>query len=159
RDRLGRLGRVSASASIQDASGAVYTVPAGTIRADGRDHPLIASLAPPGRASYPLPLIRLSLAYGLPPHPRKRQLPHAARPRDTLTLVSVAEAASATGRFAAPFARGAALGDWGADGSAPSLARLSGVTISGRNSGAQPPSVAGRQTAEGGQRLSFYPGF
>jgi hypothetical protein len=158
-DRLGRLGRVSATASIQDVSGAVYTVPAGTIPADGRDHPLIASLAPPGQASYPLRLIGLSLTYGLPHYPSKRQLSSAALHRDTLTLASVAEAASATGRFAAPFARGAALGDWGADGSAPSLARLSGVTINGRNAGAQPPSVAGRQTAGGGQRLSFHPGF
>ena len=155
----GRLGRVSATASIQDVSGAVYTVPAGTIPADGRDHPLIASLAPPGRASYPLRLIGLSLTYGLPHYPSKRQLTSTALHRDTLTLASVAEANSATGRFAAPFAPGAALGDWGADGSAPSLARLSGVTINGRNAGAQPPSVAGRQTAGGGQRLSFYPGF
>jgi len=158
-DRLGRLGRVSATASIQDAGGAVYTVPAGTIPADGRDHPLIASLAPPGRASYPLRLIGLSLTYGLPHYPSNRQLNSAALHRDTLTLASVAEATSATGRFAAPFARGAALGGWGADGSAPSLASLNGVTINGRNAGAQPPSVAGWQAAGGGQRLSFHPGF
>jgi hypothetical protein len=154
-----RLGRVSATASIQDLSGAVYTVPAGTIPADGRDHPLVASLAPPGRASYPLRLIGLSLTYGLPHYPSKRQLHSAALHRDTLTLASVAEATSATGRFAAPFARGAALGDWGADGSAPSLATLDGVTINGLNAGAQPPSVAGWQAAGGGQRLSFHPGF
>jgi hypothetical protein len=154
-----RLGRVSATASIQDVGGAVYTVPAGTIPADGRDHPLIASLAPPGRARYPLRLIGLSLTYGLPHYPSKRQLHSAALLRDTLTLASVAEATSATGRFAAPFARGAALGDWGADGSAPSLASLDGVTINGRNAGAQPPSVAGWQAAGGGQRLSFHPGF
>jgi hypothetical protein len=154
-----RLGRVSATASIQDVSGAVYTVPAGTIPADGRDHPLIASLAPPGRASYPLRLIGLSLTYGLPHYPSKRQLNSAALRLDTLTLASVAEATSATGRFAAPFARGVALGDWGADGSAPSLASLNGVTINGRNAGAQPPSVAGWQAVGGGQRLSFHPGF
>jgi hypothetical protein len=158
-DRPGRLGRVSATASIQDAGGAVYTVPAGTIPADGRDHPLIASLAPPGRASYPLRLIGLSLTYGLPHYPGSRQLSSAALHRDTLRLASVAEATSATGRLAAPFARGAALGDWGAAGSAPSLASLSGVAINGGNAGAQPPSVAGWQAAGGGQRLSFHPGF
>ncbi|HTZ22529.1 MAG TPA: FtsX-like permease family protein [Streptosporangiaceae bacterium] len=158
-DRLGRLGRASATASIQDAGGAVYTIPAGTIPADGRDHPLIASLALPGRASYPLRLIGLSLTYGLPHYPSKSQLNSAALQRDTLTLASVAEATSATGRFAAPFARGAALGDWGANGSAPSLASLNGVTINGRSAGAQPPSVAGWQAAGGGQRLSFHPGF
>src|SRR6516225_6304700 len=158
-DRLSRLGRVSATASIQDAGGAVYTISAGTIPADGRDHPLIASLAPPGRASYPLRLIGLSLTYGLPHYPSKRQLNSAALHRDTLTLASVAEATSATGRFAAPFARGAALGHWGADGSAPSLASLNGVTINGRNAGAQPPSVARWQAVGGGQRLSFHPGF
>src|SRR5262249_35727923 len=119
-----RLGRVRAAASIQDADGAVYTVPAGSIPADGRDHPLIAWLAPPGRASYPLRLIGLSLTYGLPHYPGQRQLSSTALHRDTLTLSSVAEATSATGRFAAPFARGAALSDWGADGSAPSLASL-----------------------------------
>jgi len=153
------LGRLSATASIQDLDGAVYTVPAGTIAADGRDHALIASLAPPGRARYPLRLIGLSLTYGLPHYPGKRELDSAALHRDTLTLASVAEATSATGRFAAPFARGAALGAWGADGSAPSLASLDGVTINGRNAGAQPPSVAGWQAAGGGQRLSFHPGF
>ena len=154
-----RLGQVSATASIQDAGGAVYTVPAGTIPADGRDHPLIASLAPPGQASYPLRLIGLSLTYDLPHYPSKHQLSSAVRHRDTVTLASVAEAASATGRFAAPFARGAALDDWGADGSAPSLASLSGETINGRSSGAKPPSVAGWQAAGGARRLSFNPGF
>ena len=154
-----QLSRVSATASIQDAGGAVYTVPAGTIPADGRDHPLIASLAPPGRAIYPLRLIGLSLTYGLPHYPGKRQLNSAVLQPDSLTLASVAEATSATAPFAAPFARGAALGDWGADGSAPSLASLSGVTINGGNGGAQPPSIAGWQAASGGQRLTFHPGF
>ncbi|HEY2549115.1 MAG TPA: ABC transporter permease [Streptosporangiaceae bacterium] len=158
-DRLGRLGRVSATASIQDATGVVYAVPAGTIQADGRGHPLIASLAPPGQASYPLRLIGLSLTYGLPHYPSKGQFSSAVLHLDTLTLASVAEAASATGRFAAPFARGAALGDWAADGSAPSLASLSGVAINGGDAGAKPPSVAGWRAAGGGQRLSFRPGF
>ena len=154
-----RLGLVSATASIQDSGGVVYTVPAGTMPADGRDHPLIASLAPPGRASYPLRLIGLSLTYGLPHYPSKRQLDSAGLQRDTLTLASVAEATSATGRLAAPFARGAALGDWGAEGSAPSLASLNGETINGRNAGAQPPSVTGWQAIGGERRLSFHPGF
>jgi hypothetical protein len=157
--RPGRPGLVSATASIQDAGGAVYAVPAGTIPADGRGHPLIASLAPPGRASYPLRLIGLSLTYRLPHFPRAGQLSRAMLHRDIVTLASVAEAASAAGRFAAPFARGAALGDWGATGSAPSLASLSGVAIGGGNAGAQPPSVTGWQAAGGGQRLSFRPGF
>lgn len=158
----GRLGRVTATASVQDAGGAVYTVPAGAIAADGRDHPLIAALAPPGRASYPLRLIGLSLSYYLPRYPGKRLVSRAGLREATLTLASVAESGSATGQFAAPFAQGAALSSWGAAGSAPSLASLNGVTNNGGNAGARAPTVAGWRGAPGaagGQRLSFHPGF
>ena len=46
--RGGRLGALTASVSVQDSSGTVYSVPAGTLPADGRYHQLIAELSGPG---------------------------------------------------------------------------------------------------------------
>ena len=57
----GSLGAVTATVAIQDAGGAVYTVPSGVLPADARPHPLLASLSPGRRAAYPLRLLGLSL--------------------------------------------------------------------------------------------------
>ncbi len=71
-----RFGALPVSLSVQDGWGIVYSVPAGSLPADGRPHRLVAGLAAPGRATqgmrqarYPLRLLGLSLSYQLPPFP------------------------------------------------------------------------------------------
>ena len=48
------LGPLSVGLSVQDGWGNAYTIPAGSLLADGRYHHLTAGLATPGRARYPL---------------------------------------------------------------------------------------------------------
>jgi hypothetical protein len=54
------LGPMSAQLTVQDASGATYMLPAGTIAADGNQHDLVAQVAPPDQAAYPLRLLGAS---------------------------------------------------------------------------------------------------
>jgi hypothetical protein len=64
-----KVSGASATATVQDASGAVYVLSAGTLPVDGRRHRLAAVLAPNGRADDPLRLLGLSFTYLLPPFP------------------------------------------------------------------------------------------
>ena len=113
----GQPGEATATVSVQDASGAVYSVPAGALPADGFDHGLIAVLSATRQADYPLRLLGLSLASPVP-----QAAPGLAgsagsagsagiRPA-RLAVGSIAVAAAATGPFAAPFADGSALAAW-----------------------------------------------
>ena len=72
--RPGRPRAGVVSLSVEDGSGAVYTVPAGTLPADGRAHQLVGALGA-GRARYPLRLLGLSVT--LP----AARVPGAARPQ------------------------------------------------------------------------------
>src|SRR5271166_253635 len=76
-----RLAPATVSVAVQDADGDVYELDAGTLPADGQDHPLAVTLAdtPAGptaatgvaRAIYPLRLTGISLVYTMPAtHPR-----------------------------------------------------------------------------------------
>ncbi len=149
-----RLGSAPVSVSVQDGSGAVYSVPAGTMTADGRRHDLVAVLSAARQAAYPLRLLAISASYPLP----------AANPhrRATLTLNSAAVSDRAAGAFGAPFTRGRAFRAWTPAVSAPSLGppAPAGSAGSGRPVSLAPPTVAGwGAAAAGAQRLSFRPGF
>ena len=138
-------GRLTATMTLQDADGVVYTLPAGVIPADGRDHVLTVPIA--SAARYPLRLLGLSLTYQLaPPTPRERK---AGLPPGTLTISGLTEP-GAGARSSATLAR--ALAAWRATVSAPGAAQL-------RPSVASPPRVGSWRAAGGGSRLTFEPGF
>src|SRR5262249_43667577 len=118
------LGTLPVTLSVQDGWGIVYSVPAGSLPADGRYHRLAADLTGPGQpaagqaggrggARYPLRLLGLSLSYQLPrfPVPPSGPTRGITRPeariggaRATRDVRPLAVSARATGGFAAPFA-------------------------------------------------------
>ncbi len=60
------LGPVAVTATVADSTGDMYQLDAGTLRADGRKHVLVASLGG-ADVSYPLRLVQIALTYQLPP--------------------------------------------------------------------------------------------
>lgn len=162
----GSLGPVTAMVAIQDAGGAVYTVPAGPLPADGRPHPLLAELSPGRRAAYPLRLLGLSLTYTLPPFAgAARPVRVAAHPA---TLVIHALAAGPPGRGTGPgapvagtvFAGGSALASWRPAVSSPELGILPPPLpgASAPAGGSSPAVQSWRAAAAGGRVLRFQPG-
>jgi FtsX-like permease family protein len=153
-----RLGALSVVLSVQDGSGIVYQVSAGTLPADGRYHKLIATLSAIRQAAYPLHLLGLSASYtmpGLPPpvparvaakHPRQ-QAPAA---HSTFLISGLAVSDRASGRLPPPFTHGAALASWHPTAAAAGLAdpRARGT----------PPSVAAWRAGAGGAVLTFTAG-
>ena len=125
-------GALSASLSVEDGWGIVYSVPAGNLPADGRYHQLIANLSG-GQARYPLRLLGMSLSYqmpGFPPPPYVSQAARqaaryaqqrAAAARATLAIRALAVSARPSGSFAPPFASGTALRHWHAAATSPDL--------------------------------------
>ena len=158
-----RLDPAPVSVSVQDGSGAVYSVPAGTMTADGRRHDLVAVLSPARQAAYPLRLLAISVSYPLPV-----ANPHRAA---TFTLNSAAVSDRGAGAFGAPFTRGHAFGGWtpalsaaglGPPGSAGAADTAGAAGAAGALHGVAvaPPAVVGWDAAaSGAQRLSFRPGF
>ncbi len=112
------LGSATVTASVQDANGVSYPLPAGVLPADGQRHALVVALPGPRQASYPLRLLSLSLTYVLPPYDPASPL---AAPNATLSIFSLAVADTARGPFGPPFRPGAALAAWPAGGSSPSV--------------------------------------
>lgn len=107
------LGPATASVTIADATGAVYTMAAGQLPADGRSHGLVVELSRTGQAIYPLKLLALSLSYTLPPVPSGRQAVVAAAGRTAVFAVhGLATSAALAGAFPSPFAQGRALAQW-----------------------------------------------
>lgn len=105
-----KVSGASATATVRDASGAVYVLAAGTLPADGRRHRLTAVLAPSGRADDPLRLLGLSFTYLLPPFPGR---PAGAPTRPArLVIDGLAVAPSSAGRAGGTFATGTALRGW-----------------------------------------------
>jgi hypothetical protein len=118
------LGIMPVSLSVQDGWDIVYSVPAGSLPADGRRHRLTADLTGPGQpaadqagrrggARYPLRLLGLSLSYQLPGFPvppsgptpgTKQTEARIAAARARLDVRDLAVSARASGGFAAPFA-------------------------------------------------------
>ena len=153
------LGSVTVTASIQDADGATYQIPAnGSLPADGQPHSLVFTLSGPRQASYPLRLLGLTLGpYSLPPYDPANP---TSAPTARLSIESLAVAATASGPFGRPFAHGAALEAWQGTGS--SLRVPTGQpnpygTIP--PSAGVAPSILGWHSAAGGARqLTFNTG-
>jgi hypothetical protein len=132
--RPGGLGAGQVSLSVQDGSGIVYAVPAGTLPADGRDHHLTAVLGAAGGARYPLRLLGLSISYQLPGFPAPPYLSAAAQSaarraerrqaaaRATLAVRGLAVSPRTSGGFPAPFAGASVLVRWHAAASSADLA-------------------------------------
>jgi hypothetical protein len=152
------LGAMAASLAVRDGWGIVYSVPAGTLPADGRDHQLTVSLST-GQARYPLRLLGVSLSYQLPGFPAPPYLSpaaaHTARllerqtaaARATVAIRALAVSARPSGAFPAPFAQGSALARWQA--TAGSAAFANQLTF-----GTQ-PHVIGWHAAAGAAALTF----
>jgi hypothetical protein len=131
----GSLGTAVATVAVQDADGAVYTVPAGLLPADGRRHPLLAVLSPGRRAAYPLRLLGLSLAYTLPPFRRAARPARIAAHPATLVIHTLAAGPAGRGPGAVPgaaagrlagtvFAGGSVLASWRPATASPELGIL-----------------------------------
>jgi hypothetical protein len=130
----GGLGAGQVSLSVQDGSGTVYTVPAGALPADGRDHDLAAVLDAAGGTRYPLRLLGLTVSYQLPgfpapPYPSAearraalRAEQRQAATRATLAVRGLAVSPRTSGGFPAPFAGADALLRWHAAASSADLA-------------------------------------
>ena len=152
------LGAMSASLSVQDGSGIVYSVPAGNLPADGRDHQLTAGLTG-GQVRYPLRLLGISLSYQLPgfppfPQPSKaaqraanRTKLREAKARATLAIRALAVSAHTSGGFPAPFAQASTLIRWAASATSPGLANPAAAGI--------PPAVTAWRLSAGAAALTF----
>ncbi len=155
----GGLGAGQVSLSVQDASGTVYAVRAGTLPADGRDHRLTAVLDAAGGARYPLRLLGLSVSYQLPGFPappyrsaaaaraaRRAEQRQAAAPA-TLAIRGLAVSPRISGGFPASFAAAGALLRWHAAASSSDLAnpRAHGIA----------PAVTSWQASGGAAALTF----
>jgi FtsX-like permease family len=149
--RGGHLGAMSASLSVQDGSGIVYSVPAGDLPADGRYHHLTAGLSA-GQARYPLRLLGMSLSYQLPgfppaPQPGSRTERREAKARATLAIRALAVSAHTSGGFPEPFAQAGALIRWRATATSAALANPQAAGI-------RPAATAWRLSA-GAAALTF----
>src|SRR5215472_5807817 len=113
--------RFSATATVQDASGATYSLPAGTLVPDGKQHELTVSLK---GAHYPVRLTGISLTYAWP------QYSAASATPAVVSVTSLADSSTSTGGFAAPFATGPALAHWVWTTSAPDLSFLQRLGVS-----------------------------
>jgi hypothetical protein len=146
----GRLGVMSASLSVQDGGGIVYSIPAGSLPADGRYHDLALDLATAGQARYPLRLLGLSLSYQLPESPpsaTRRAQQQTASATGTLAIRSLAVSARGSGAFPAPFAGAGALARWRAGAQSTDLADPGASGIA--------PTVAAWRVSGGAAELSF----
>jgi hypothetical protein len=146
------LGPLAALATIQDASGATYTIPAGTIAADGKPHDLIVNLAPAGGAMYPLRLLGVSLTYNWPPYAQASKAAAAA----DLQITGLAESAAGTGSFAPAFASGTALAHWTWAVAASDLEFLTRLGVA---EGAVAPIVLSKSARAGVLAFRFRPGY
>jgi hypothetical protein len=153
-----RLGALSVDLYVQDGSGIVYQVGAGTLAADGRYHQLTAGLSATRQAVYPLRLLGLSASYTLPrfSHPGPgpvgvkdpRQRAPAAQSAFLIGWLAVSDRAS--GSIPPPFATGAALARWHPAAAAVELADPHARGTS--------PSVAAWRAAAGAGALTFTAG-
>jgi len=150
------LGSATVMASIQDASGATYQISAvGSLSADGLPHALVFVLSGPRQASYPLRLLGLTLTYTLPPYD---QASPASAPAASLSIETLAVAATASGPFSKPFCHGTALAAWqrtGLSASVPTGPPGPYGTPSPPSDGVPPTILGWHGAAGGGQQLTF----
>jgi hypothetical protein len=138
-----RLGALSVDLYVQDGSGIVYQVSAGSLAADGRYHQLMASLSVTRQAVYPLRLLGLSASYPLP-----RQRAPAAQSAFLIGGLAVSDRAA--GSIPPPFAAGTALASWH-----PAAAA---VDLADPHTRGTPPSVSAWRAAAGAAALTFTAG-
>ena len=153
------LGSVTVTATIQDAGGATFQIPAhGSLPADGQPHSAVFTLSGPRQASYPLRLLGLTLGpYTLPPYDPANP---TSAPTARLSVASLAVAATASGPFGRPFAHGAALNAWQRTGSSR-MVPTGQPNPYGKflPSAGVPPSILGWHSAAGGAgQLTFNTG-
>jgi hypothetical protein len=147
-----QLGPVSASVIVQDAYGLTYALPAGSMAADGRPHPLVAQLGPPAGAAYPLRLLSISLTYNMP----LARAPRAAAPA-VIEVGSIALSNAQTGPFAAPFASGRELAGWRPRTSATGLDEVSRL-LDGDSYNSTRPLIKKHGPAGADYKLTMAPG-
>ena len=124
------LDSVTAEFTVADATGAAFQLSSGLFTADGRPHVLTASLGGTD-AAYPLRLTQVTLFYTLP-----------VKRLSTPVTLTVA---------------GATPTSWIADASSPELdSQLNGGQVYGPSAN---PQAAGWQSAPGGAKLTFTPGY
>lgn len=154
---LGAIGPAVLTAWIQDADGATYQIPAGSLALDGRPHPVVFTLAGPRQASYPLRLLGFTLTYVLPPFVPANP---TFAPIASLTIQSLAVTATDSGPFGRPFRQGAALASWQVNGTSLAVPTGPPDPYGGTPpSGGETPVINGwHGGARGGQQLTFYTG-
>ena len=145
-----KSGPMQAALEVMDATGASYSLPAGSLPADGRVHRLVAVISPQRQAAYPLRLTGITLAY---------TLPEARSPLAVLTIRGVAAAAGPAGPFAAAFAPGRAISHWVTPMSAPGLAFAIDQAQAPGSPPAGPQSVVRNVSGPAGQVLTIDPGY
>jgi FtsX-like permease family protein len=152
------LGSASATVTVQDAGGVVYSVPAGELPADGRSHALTATLSPARRASYPLRLLGVSLAYTLPPFGGPKLAALEGHHPATLTITSLATSTSAAGGFGPPTGADHAFSSWQPSVFSPALGSLASTVSVPALAGVQPAVRSWRPVPGHAQTLTFRPG-
>ena len=119
------IGPIPVSVTVLDGSGTVYTLPAGTLPADGRPHGLVANLTT-GRAVYPLKLLAIGAGYTLPRPARAGH--HPSFRVATFAVTGLATSAAHSGPITDRLPAAASLARWASSVSAPDFA-LGGVGI------------------------------
>jgi hypothetical protein len=154
---VSELGAVTATAWIQDATGATYQAPAtGNLAADGRPHALMFTLSDTRQASYPLRLLGVTLTYLLPPY---NTASPASSPAARLNVESLAVAQTASGAFGRPFTRGADLAEW--ENQATAIGVPTGPPSADGSippSDGEPPAIMHWHRAGTAQQLTFSTG-
>ena len=140
---------MQAALEVMDATGASYSLPAGSLPADGRVHRLVAVISPQRQAAYPLRLTGITLAY---------TLPEARTPLAVLTIRGLA-AAGPAGPFAGAFAPGRAISHWVTPMSAPGLAFAISQAEGPGSPPAGPQSVVRDVSGAASQVLTIDPGY
>jgi hypothetical protein len=148
------LGPVAVMASIQDASGATYQVPAGNLPADGQPHALVCTLPGPRQVSEPLRLLQLTLTYLLPPYDAAN--PNSA-PAASVRIESLAVARTARGPFSTTVRRGDALAAWDYTGFSRAVPTgPQGADVATPPSDGAPPAIVlWRRITGDAQQLAF----
>ncbi|HUD35972.1 MAG TPA: FtsX-like permease family protein [Streptosporangiaceae bacterium] len=141
------IGPVLVVLTVQDAAGVTYTIAAGDLRADGRPHSLVATLASSRQAIYPLRLLAITASYAIPPQPAQAQVAAQTHRIATFTVSGLATAQALGGPFTARLDAAALLGSWLPSATPPQFAD----SVAGQAPEVVTPMPAGT--------VRFHPGF
>ncbi|MDR2985103.1 MAG: FtsX-like permease family protein [Nocardiopsaceae bacterium] len=143
-----RMSPFGVTVSVADGSGAVFSLRAGKLPADGQAHALTVNLSGTRQAIYPLRLLSISASYALPSTPSRGRFHAAATRTAALTVGGLATSSSAAGPFGPAFASSRALTAWRPAILAPDLA-VTGVGLA--------PRLI--KSGSGPGRIEFHPGY